>query len=300
MSTATIVVAGAAGDLGTRITKALIARGAAVRALSRPDASADEKSRLEAFGASLIEADPADAVALAAVLNGADCVVSALNGLERVIIDRQSVLVDAAAKAGVPRFIPSDFSLDFTKTQPGRNRNLDLRRDFMAIVDRADIAVTSIFNGAFLDMLGAEVPVIQPGIHRVLYWRSADQVIDWTTKDDVAAFTAAAAMDPEAPRMLRVAGDTVSVRQIAETLTEISGRRYKPMSAGGLGLLGVMIGLARLFAPGKGETFPAWQGMQYTRDMFGGAGKLDPLDNARYPELEFTSVKSYLTRKGGW
>ena len=38
MTTPTIVVAGAAGDLGTRITTALLRRGAGVRALVRTDA----------------------------------------------------------------------------------------------------------------------------------------------------------------------------------------------------------------------------------------------------------------------
>jgi hypothetical protein len=77
-------------------------------------------------------------------------------------------LLDAAVKAGVPRFISSDFAADFTKSIPGRNRNFDLRRAFMARVDTAPIRVTSILNGAFLDMLGAEMPIIQPRIHRVL------------------------------------------------------------------------------------------------------------------------------------
>ena len=66
---------------------------------------------------------------------------------------RQGVLLDGAAQAGVPRFIPSDYSADFTKTQLGDNRNLDLRREFMARADRAPIRVTSILNGAFMDML---------------------------------------------------------------------------------------------------------------------------------------------------
>jgi hypothetical protein len=123
---------------------------------------------------------------VAAACDGAACVVSALNGLHDVIVDRQSVLLDAAVKAGVPRFISSDYSADFTKTTPGDNRNCDLRREFMARTDRAPIKVTSILNGAFMDMLGAELPIIQPSIHRVLYWSDADQLLDFTTKDDVA------------------------------------------------------------------------------------------------------------------
>ena len=60
----------------------------------------------------------------------ASCVVSALQGLRDVIVETQTVLLDAAIKAEVPRFIPSDYSIDFTKFPPGENRNLDLRRDF--------------------------------------------------------------------------------------------------------------------------------------------------------------------------
>jgi hypothetical protein len=38
-------------------------------------------------------------------------------------------------------------------------------------------------------------------------------------------------------------------------------------------------------APQRRETFPPWQGMQYMRDMFSGAGKLHPIDNRRYADL---------------
>jgi hypothetical protein len=37
---------------------------------------------------------------------------------------------EGAIAAGVPRFIPSDFSADFTKLPAGENRNFDLRRAF--------------------------------------------------------------------------------------------------------------------------------------------------------------------------
>jgi len=181
-----ILLAGAAGDLGTRIAKALAARGATVRALVRNGSSANAGDKLLEFGATIASADMSNTGSVAAACEGAACVVSALNGLHDVIVDRQSVLLDAAVKAGVPRFISSDYSADFTKTTPGDNRNCDLRREFMARTDRAPIKVTSILNGAFMDMLGAEMPIIQPSIHRVLYWSDADQLLDFTTKDDVA------------------------------------------------------------------------------------------------------------------
>ena len=58
-----------------------------------------------------------------------------------------------------------------------------------------------------------------------------------------------------------------------------------------------MIRIAKRVAPQPGEPFPPWQGMQYLRDMFSGRGKLDPLDNGRYPDLRWTSVREYLAGK---
>ena len=42
-------------------------------------------------------------------------------------------------------------------------------------------------------MLGAEMPIIRPRIHHVIYWHDAKQLLDFTTKHDVAGYTAAAA-----------------------------------------------------------------------------------------------------------
>lgn len=296
MNRSVIAVAGPAGDLGQRILKALVARGAEVRALVRVDALERDTHRLSALGASVARSDPADVESMARALDGAACVVSALNGLRDVIVDRQTLLLNAALRAGVPRFISSDYSADFTKIAPGGNRNFDLRREFMSRADEAEIQATSILNGAFLDMLGAEMPIIQRRIRCVLYWESADQPLDFTAKDDVAAYTAAAALDPQTPRILRIAGDTASARDIARALTETTGERYRTLRVGGIRSLGLLIRVAKLVAPQPRATFPPWQGMQYMRDMFSGRGKLAPLDNSRYPEVRWASIREKLAR----
>lgn len=117
-----IALAGAGGDLGGRIAKALVARGATVRALVRTDIQPEERGRIENLGAVLTPPDPNNVTAMAAAYHGAACVVSALNGVRKVIIERQGILLEAAVEAGVPRFIPSDYSAYFTKTLPGDNR----------------------------------------------------------------------------------------------------------------------------------------------------------------------------------
>lgn len=293
----TIALAGAGGDLGSRIAKALAARGVTVRALVRPNAQTDERSRIADTGATLVFADPNVVDDMAGAIAGADCVISALNGVRDVIIDRQGVLLAAAVKAGTPRFISSDYAADFTKTRPGDNRNFDLRREFMAIVDAAPIQATTILNGAFMDMLGREMPIIQPGIRRVIYWGDADQVLDFTAKDNVADYVAAAALDDAAPRILRIAGDSISARDLATMMTETTNARYRTLRVGSLGALGAMIRIARLVSPGESEPFPPWQGMQYMRDQFSGRARLEPLDNDRYPGRAWTSVRSLLGQR---
>jgi uncharacterized protein YbjT (DUF2867 family) len=291
-----VVVAGATGDLGGRVASALVARGARVHALVRPESSPERRDRLTARGVEVITADTAEAEALTAVCAGAACVVSALSGLREVMLDRQSTLIDAAVRAGVPRFISSDFSADYTKSSPGHNRNFDLRREFAGRADRASIRVTSILNGAFLDMLGAEMPIIQPRIRSVLYWGSRDQPLDFTTRADTARYTAAAALDDTTPRILRIAGDTVSAADIAATMTRVSGTRYRTLRAGSVNGLRRLIPLIRFAAPERPDpVFPAWQGMQYTLDMFGGDVQLAPLDNDRYPEICWTSLRDRFT-----
>jgi nucleoside-diphosphate-sugar epimerase len=128
----------------------------------------------------------------------------------------------------------------------------------------------------------------------VLYWGSADQLLDFTTKDNVAAYVAAAALDDTTPRILRIAGDSVSARTIAQAMSDATGKRYQTLRAGGIGSLGVLIRVAKLVAPQPRAAFPPWQGMQYMRDMFSGLGKLQPLDNQRYTGIRWTSVREHL------
>ena len=292
----TVLLAGANGDLGGLIARALVERGADVRALVRPGAPAAKRDALAALGVTPVGVDYDDATALAEACRGAACVISALNGLEPVIMGAQGRLLAAAVAAGVPRFVPSDFSLDFTKTHPGDNRNLDLRRAFMALLDRAPIQATSILNGAFADLLAGGAPIILRGPKKVLYWGNADQAFDVTTKDDVARYAAAAALDEATPRFLRIAGDVVTPRSLAATMSSVTGRPFGLWRAGSLERLSLLIRAVRKLTPRSDAVFPAWQGMQYLRDMSSGLGKLQPLDNDRYTMPTWTTARDVLAR----
>jgi hypothetical protein len=226
---------------------------------------------------------------------GVSCVVSALQGLRDVIVDAQTVLLDAAIKAEVPRFIPSDYSIDFTKFPAGENRNLDLRREFHTRIDHTSISATTIYNGAFAELLTGQMPLILFKLRRVLYWGNPDQRMDFTTIDDTAAFTARVALDPSTPRFLRIAGDQLSARDLTVLVSEVTGEKFKLFRAGSLGMLGALIRVAQTVAPAEKQLYPAWQGMQYMRNMFDGRAMLEPLDNGRYPGTRWTTVRDVLS-----
>ncbi|WP_150306606.1 NmrA family NAD(P)-binding protein [Planctomonas psychrotolerans] len=292
-----ILLAGATGDFGHRIARELLARNATVRALTRPGTDSHAVERLRAFGVAVVETDYADGNGLREAMRDVDCVVSAVNGLEPVILTAQTQLLDAAVAAGVPRFIPSDYSIDYTTIQDGSNRNLQLRRDFRIRLDAAPIRATSVLIGAFADMLTGVAPIILFGRRRVLYWRSATQGMDFTTKDDAASFIAEAALDVEAPRFLRIAGDTVSARDLTALMTDVSGTRFRATFAGGIRLLRLMARIGRGLSKEKGDAFPAWQGMQYLANMYSGDGKFHALDNDRYGIRRWASARDVLTAR---
>ena len=288
------VLAGATGRLGGLIARSLRDRGARVRAIVRPGTAPGKALQLRQSGVAIAEADYGNAAQLARACEGGSCVVSALAGLRDVIVDAQTQLLEAAVAAGVPRFIPSDFAIDFYKMPDGGNRNLDLRREFAARLDAASISATSVLNGMFADLLTGQAPFIIRRIRRVVYWEDADQPMDFTTIEDTAAYTAAAALDRLTPRFLRIAGDVVTARDLAEIASSVFGERFKLLRAGDLGRFEKVIRLTRTLSPGTEDVYPPWQGMQYMRDMFDGRAKLEPLDNARYSDLRWTTVRDIL------
>jgi uncharacterized protein YbjT (DUF2867 family) len=289
-----VLVAGATGNLGGRIVEALLQRGAQVRALVRQGTEVAKLDGLIGKGVQVYVVDMMNLEEVSRAFNGVSCVVSALAGLDDVIIDMQKVLLDAAVAAKVPRFIPSDYSLDFTRFNNGENRNLDNRRAFHRYLDQAPIAATTIFNGAFADMLTGEMPLILFKQKLVLYWGNADHPMSFTTVADTSVYTANAALDPGTPRFLQIAGDQKTPREIRTIVSEVTGERFRLLRAGGSGLLGFLIKVTKKFAPGAGELYPPWQGMQYMHNMIDHRANLDISDRDRYAGMKWTTVRQVL------
>ena len=289
-----IVIAGATGNLGGKIVKELLAQNAEVRAIVRLETNLQKIKDLEQQGVQVFQVDTSNKSEISKSCLGAHCFVSALAGLKETVIDVQKVFLDAAIEAKVQRFIPSDYSSDFTNLKEGENRNLDFRRKFHEYLDKSPIKATTIFNGPFMDLLTTDMPLILFKQKKILCWGNANQILEFTTTENVAAFTAAAAIDENTPRYLRIAGDTLSCNDFVKLLTEVTTKKYKIFRPGGIKLLNFLIKMTRFFSPSEKELYPAWQGMQYMRDLMEGRIIFQKYDNNRYSNIQWTSVKEFL------
>lgn len=289
-----ILVAGATGNLGNRICRELIKRDAAVSAIVRTSTDPAKIDSLTKMGVSVIESDLNSIDDIAKACAGIHCVVSALAGLGDVIVDLQKRILDGALQANVPRFIPSDFCTDYNDLVPGENRNFDLRRQFKDYLDSTAIKASSVFNGAFADILKYNTPVLNLKDKSIGYWgEKADWKLDFTTMDDTAAFTAEVALDESAPRDLQIASFQVSPNSLLADVKEATGQEFRIGQLSGLEEFAGFIKKQRADNPaGENELYAKWQQAQYMYSMMTTHHK--QLSNERYVNLNWTSSLEYI------
>lgn len=289
-----ILVAGATGNLGNRICRELIQRGAFVKAIVRESTDADKIEILKELGVEVKIIDLNDVNAISAECANADCVVSAVAGLGDVIIDLQKKILEGASKAGVPRFIPSDFCTDYNDLPEGENRNFDLRRIFKKYIDQSPIRATSIFNGCFADILKYNTPILNLKDKSIGYWgEKSDWKLDFTTMDNTASFTAEAALDDSAPRNLQIASFQISPNMILDDVREITGQEFKLHQIETLENFAQYIKKQRKDDPsGENELYAKFQQGQYMYSMF--TTQHNDLANDRYESIVWTISIDYL------
>ncbi|MES2266777.1 MAG: NmrA family NAD(P)-binding protein [Bacteroidota bacterium] len=286
-----ILVAGATGNLGHRICRELTKLNVSVRAIVREGSDPEKVNTLEQLGVDVFKVDLSNEKELIGACSGVSCIVSAVAGLHDVIVGTQTQLLNAALAAGVPRFIPSDFSTDFTTIPVGENRNFDLRKEFGDKLDQSPIKATSIFNGAFADILRYNIPLFNTKEKTIGYYdEKADWKIDFTTMDDTAAFTARAALDDPTPRYLRIASFQVSPKDLARLSGQLKGSEFQLVPMGSMEKFSAYNKVQRAADPeGENQLYPKWQQAQYLYSMF--LSHHAALDNDRYEGINWSPVE---------
>lgn len=299
----TVLLVGATGNLGGLIGRALLAKpGTKLRCLVR-EGSRSKVRELEAAGAEVVIGDisPGSEAALDAACAGVDSVVSALQGGADVLVEGQMRLLEAAMKAGVRRFIPSDFSYDHFELAEGQNPNSDVRRAFAkaAVAARGDrpIEIVHVLCGCFLDrgVLFGFLGAVDLPSGKVRIWGDGAAPIDFTTYADTAAYTAEAALDPAPlPTRFNVAAETLDTAGLARAVSEGAGRPFTIERLGTLEDLDAEIARRQAAEPAN---YYAWLPLMYWRAMLRGKVKLGALANGRYPHIHPTTVAAYVARE---
>ena len=291
-----VLIVGITGWLGNLVAHALLDQGnAAVSGLVRPGAMAPEKSSkiddLRLQGMTTATGDLSDRASLANACEGIEVVVSAVQGGAEVIVEGQRNLLAAAEAAGVKRMIPSVFSVDLPELDFQDNVNLDFRKTFDESFASSRVAPTSVYCGGFLDViLSPRFPLVDWEKGVLSYWGDGNQPLDYTAVSDVARYTAAAVTDSGLTgKPLRVAGNSLTIREMHRTLEKASGRSLETRSLGTVEELRLLIEEKKRTATNPWE----WISLQYTWCMVSGKGKLRNLDNARFPQIRPVSVESF-------
>jgi len=196
-----ILVAGATGQLGRRVTRRLLARGEVVRILVRPGS---DFQPLVDSGAQPVFGDLKDPASLAKACDGVSVVVTTANSaarggadtVETVDLLGNRSLVDAAKAAGVGQFVfTSALGADPASPVPFLRAKGETERYLRASGMTYTILAPNIFMDVWVPMLvgqaareGRPVTLVGEGRRRHSF----------VSVDDVAAFAAAVVGHPEA------------------------------------------------------------------------------------------------------
>lgn len=292
------LVAGAAGDLGHRIIDALLRTRSAseIRAGVRGGPAGRHGDRAKGWmanGVTVVNMDLDDPLSLKHACAGVGTVISAVQGGPDIIIDGQSRLLDAALAASVGRFVPSDFSENHFLIPEGINPYLDMRRTFGRTVGPSGIGYTHILNGGFMEAVFSSPGLIDADAGTITYWGDDEVPLDFTSMDDVAAWTVAAVEDPAAVnRIVSVAGDRRTVAQIADDYAAATGKALRRVRRGS-----IADGYAELRRMTKAGAHPmAMLPLQYLLPMMSGEGTLRDIANDQYPAVRPASLLDFMKR----
>ena len=227
------------------------------------------------------------------MLTGVDVIVSALGINEEATVLGQKNLIDAAKQQGVKRFIPSDYAVDYRKLDYGDNDNLDKRKEVFEYLQRSGLSYTLVLNGAFMDSI-LYMPMFDLEHQIFQYWGDGEMPMNFTTTDDTAKYVAEAVSDPGlANKALEVAGDTLTAKQLKATYEEATGTRLTEKRLGSVSEFQTWIAAKKAAASSLHE----YVYHQYLYAMVSGKGKLNRIENDRYPNIKPKTV-AQLLRKG--
>ncbi|MGR5145709.1 NmrA family NAD(P)-binding protein [Photobacterium alginatilyticum] len=147
-----VAVIGAAGQVGTPLTRGLLSLGHDVTIITRKMQKDAKLKAFEELGASVsFCADMHDADIMADILQGVDTLVASVPGSKSIIEQSEPVWLEAALKAGVKRFVPTEFGCHTQALEMGDGEVFDNKKRFHDLLMSTGIGWTLFYNGGIFD-----------------------------------------------------------------------------------------------------------------------------------------------------
>ncbi|KAK8139027.1 NAD(P)-binding protein [Apiospora sp. TS-2023a] len=219
-----VALAGATGNLGPAILDQLLAAGFQVKVLTRQSSSHTFPDSVEVAP---VDYDSLDS--LVAALQGQDAVVSTLASLA---LEKQLLLVEAASKAGVQRFIPSDFGSNTvhekTSKLPSYGHKISVQEALKREAAKGEggsMTYTIVINGPFFDWAVRVGWLANLKKHEINLWDGGDRVFSTTTLAGVGRAVAGVLKHPAETRnrAVFVQEAALSARDLARYAKQATG-----------------------------------------------------------------------------
>ncbi|KAI1207829.1 NAD(P)-binding protein [Annulohypoxylon truncatum] len=216
-----VAIAGAKGNLGEAVLEQLLKAGFDVTVLTRKDSTHTFPSDVTVKPVDYTSQD-----SLVDALQGQDAVVAALAS---EALDVQFPLIEASVKAGVKRFIPSDFGGDTFNPKvavlPGYKTKIDVQNALKKATAESGLTWTAIINGPFLDWGIAVEFLAKTKSKEIEYVDGGDQKYSVSNLATVgkAVVGVLKNLEPTKNRAVYVQDAAISQKQLAGYLKKVVG-----------------------------------------------------------------------------
>jgi hypothetical protein len=195
-----IAIVGFTGRMASLITSSLLKSHPNVeihgisRSLAKIDKAISSNPRIKLF-----EASATDTTALRRGLANTSTCICCYLGDATLMTEGQKTLIDACIAEKVPRYMASDWSLDFRGLKLGDHPNKDPMKHIQAYLEEktAEIKGVHVLNGAFMEVMWAPHGFVNAAKGTFKYSGTGDEKLEMTTMEDCAKYTAEVAVDEE-------------------------------------------------------------------------------------------------------
>ncbi|KAI1472667.1 nmrA-like family protein [Daldinia caldariorum] len=242
----------------------------------------------------LTKGDAFDTSAIRSFVAACDVVVCCYLGDGKLMVDGQKALIDACAEEGVPRYVASDWSLDYTKLKLGELFPKDPMIHVKAYLDAHDkVKGVHVLVGMFTEVFfSPRFGTFDAASATFKFWGTGEEVWEATTYQNAAEYTAAVCVDKDAVGVKKLVGGRATIREIAESFEKVYGVKLGLESQGSVDELYKHMHELRQKDP---QNIFSYMFLFFQYYMINGQTFLGPEnDNGKYPQVKPVTWEDYL------